>query len=85
MISHIHQDHLLGLTFFKPLHIKSTVLEIFGPGSKSSDLAKNLSDLIFGKTFPLDLGDIACKLDIHNICEDKCIVLKKIRLLNLFL
>lgn len=77
LISHIHQDHLLGLTFFKPLHIKSTVLEIFGPGSKSSDLAKNLSDLIFGKTFPLDLGDIACKLDIHNICEDKCIVLKK--------
>lgn len=77
LISHIHQDHLLGLTFFKPLHIKSTVLEIFGPGSKSSDLAKNLSDLIFGKTFPLDLGDIACKLDIHNICEEQCIVLKK--------
>lgn len=77
LISHIHQDHLLGLTFFKPLHIKSTVLEIFGPGSKSSDLAKNLSDLIFGKTFPLDLGDIACKLDIHNICEGQCIVLKK--------
>lgn len=76
LISHIHQDHLLGLTFFKPLHVKTTELEIFGPGSQNSDLSKNLSELIFGKTFPLDLGDIACKLDIHNICNEQSIVLK---------
>lgn len=77
LISHIHQDHLLGLTFFKPLHIKSTELEIFGPGSKTSDLSKNLSELVFGKTFPLDLGDIACKLNIHNLCEENSIILSK--------
>lgn len=76
LISHIHQDHLLGLTFFKPLHVKNTELEIFGPGSAVSDLSKNLSELVFGKTFPLDLGDIACKLDIHNICDEQAIVLK---------
>lgn len=76
LISHIHQDHLLGLTFFKPLHVNTTELEIFGPGSQNSDLSKNLSELIFGKTFPLDLGDIACKLDIHNICNEQSIVLK---------
>ena len=26
LLSHIHQDHLLGLTFFKPMHIKSSEL-----------------------------------------------------------
>lgn len=76
LISHIHQDHLLGLTFFKPLHLKNTVVEIFGPGTEVSDLSKNLSELVFGETFPLDLGDIACKLDIHNICDEQFIVLK---------
>ncbi len=77
LISHIHQDHLMGLTFFKPIHIKSTDLEIYGTGSEISDLSKNLSELVFGKTFPLDLGDIACKLNIHNISDGQAIVLSK--------
>lgn len=77
LISHIHQDHLLGLTFFKPLHIKSTKVEMFGPGSKNSDLSENLSELVFGKTFPLELGDIACNLGIHNLNEEQKIVLPK--------
>lgn len=76
LLSHIHQDHLLGLTFFKPMHLKSTEIEIFGPGNQESDLAKNLSNLIFGKTFPLDLGDIACKLGIHNLTEEYSILFK---------
>ncbi len=76
LLSHIHQDHLLGLTFFKPMHLKSSEINIFGDGNESSDLKTNLSELIFGKTFPLDLGDIACKCDIHNINEDYAILFK---------
>ena len=76
LLSHIHQDHLLGLTFFKPMHLASTELEIFGAGNDVSDLSNNLSRLVFGKTFPLDLGDIACKLDIHNLSEECGILLK---------
>lgn len=76
LLSHIHQDHLLGLTFFKPVHLKSAQIDIFGPGAESDDLSQNLSNLVFGKTFPLELGEIACKLNIHNISEDYVIVLK---------
>lgn len=76
LLSHIHQDHLLGLTFFKPMHIKSTELNIFGYGNKNSDLKQNLSDLVFGKTFPLDLGDIACDCNISNINDEKAIIFK---------
>ncbi len=75
LISHIHQDHLLGLTFFKPLHLKSTNLKIYGCGSPDAGLAKNLSELIFGKTFPIDLGDIACGLDIQDINEEQAIII----------
>ena len=76
LLSHIHQDHLLGLTFFKPLHLKSTELKIYGVGSQNSDLLQNLSDLFFGKTFPLNLSDIACKYEVNNICEDYAILFK---------
>lgn len=77
LLSHIHQDHLQGLTFFKPMHIKSTKLEIFGFGNETSDLSENLSALIFGKTFPLDLDDIACDCNIHNIYDKQAIIIKK--------
>lgn len=85
LLSHIHQDHLLGLTFFKPVHIKSTNLKIFGGGSENSDLAQNLSTLVFGKTFPLDLGDIACSIEINNLNEDYAIIYKPNKLPELVL
>ena len=47
LVSHIHQDHLLGLTFFKPIHLKSAKLNIFGPKSQNSTLESDLSELIF--------------------------------------
>ena len=28
LISHIHQDHIQGFTFFKPLHIPSSVVNV---------------------------------------------------------
>lgn len=76
LLSHIHQDHLLGLTFFKPIHISTTKLMIFGAGSPDCSLSKNLSELVFGKTFPLDLGDIACSLEIQDVCEEQAILIK---------
>ncbi len=76
LVSHIHQDHLMGLTFFKPLHVNSAKLKIYGSGCPESGLAKNLSELIFGKTFPLDLGDLACALDICDINNEQAIIIK---------
>ena len=76
LLSHIHQDHLLGMTFFKPMHLSSAKIDIFGDGSDNSDLKENLSQLVFGKTFPLDLSDIQCELNIHNLSEDYAILFK---------
>ncbi len=76
LISHIHQDHLLGLTFFKPLHLKSSKLLIYGAKPQNSTLSQDLSELVFGKTFPLDLGDIACNLEINDIEDTQAILMK---------
>lgn len=76
LISHIHQDHMLGLTFFKPMHLKSSNIKVFGSTSPDTNMSKCLSNLLFGKTFPLDLGDIACKLDINDIVDSQAIIIK---------
>ena len=76
LLSHIHQDHILGLTFFKPMHLKSSKISIFGDGNDSDILKDNLANLVFGKTFPLDLNDIQCELDIHNLDENYVILLR---------
>ncbi len=75
LLSHIHQDHIQGFTFFRPLHLNSTCLEVFGSVCEEENLAGELSSTLFGKTFPLDLGDIAGKLDIVNIVSGQTIIL----------
>lgn len=75
LLSHIHQDHIQGFTFFRPSHIASTKLNVFGTSNYSENLADELSQLLFTKSFPLDLGDIAANLDIFDITDTEVIVL----------
>lgn len=77
LLSHIHQDHLQGLTFFNPLHVKSAKIHIFGSLNENENLEKELDKILFGKTFPLELKDIAGTLDIKNINPEQYIILKE--------
>ncbi len=76
LISHIHLDHIQGFTFFRPLHIPSTVLNVFGNVNYNETLSDELAGLLFGKSFPLDLGDIAGNLNIRDINETEGIILR---------
>ena len=75
LLSHIHQDHIQGFTFFKPTNFSSTVINVFGSVNYGESLTDELSKILFNKAFPLDLKDIAAKLEIHNAEETTCIVL----------
>ena len=77
LISHIHQDHILGIPFFKPMHLASTKLNLFGGVAQDENLEEELSKLLFTKTFPLDLGDIAAELTIQDLNEANYIILRK--------
>jgi ribonuclease BN (tRNA processing enzyme) len=76
LLSHIHQDHIQGFTFFRPLHISTTKVNVFGSTTFSPNLKDELAKLLFSKTFPLELGDIAGNLNIHSIGETDGIVIK---------
>lgn len=75
LLSHIHQDHIQGFTFFRPSHVSTTKLNIFGATDYNEKLADELAQLLFTKSFPLDLGDIAANLNIHDINENEYIIL----------
>ena len=77
LISHIHQDHILGIPFFKPMHLASTKLNLFGGVAQDEKLETELSKLLFTKTFPSDLGDIAAELKIQDLNETNYIILRK--------
>ena len=76
LISHIHQDHIIGIPFFKPIHLASTKLHIFGGIAQDEKLEAELSRLLFTKTFPLDLGDVAAELKIRDLNETNYIILR---------
>ena len=76
LISHIHQDHIQGFTFFRPLHIPTSRINVFGNVSYEETLSDELAHLLFGKSFPLDLGDIAGNLNIHDITDTDGILLR---------
>lgn len=76
LLSHIHQDHILGFTFFRPLHIPSTVVNVYGNVNYNETLSDEIAGLLFGKSFPLDLGDIAGNLNIKELNETEGIILR---------
>ena len=76
LLSHIHQDHIQGFTFFRPLHLKSTAINVFGQVAEEENLSEELSNILFGKSFPLDLKDIAGKLNIRNLKNEEKVILR---------
>ena len=53
LLSHVHQDHIQGLNFFKPVNIMTTKFSLFGYSGIDSSLDETLSELIYGKSFPI--------------------------------
>ena len=51
LISHIHQDHILGFTFFKPLHVASSVINVFGNVNYNETLADELQPFCLASHF----------------------------------
>ncbi len=77
LLSHIHQDHIMGIPFFSPLHVSSTRLNMFGNPSHGENLEEELSQVLFNKTFPVDASDIAADVVCYDVNETSYIIIKK--------
>ena len=77
LLSHIHLDHIQGFPFFRPSHLASTRMSLLGGVNYNETLEQELAKLLFTKSFPLDLGDIAADLKIIDLNETNYIIFKE--------
>lgn len=77
LLSHVHQDHIQGLNFFKPVNISTTTISLFGYSGFDYTLDETLSELIYGKSFPINLYDITANFSITDITESEVIILNQ--------
>lgn len=74
LLSHLHADHIQGFNFFKPLGILTSRIRVYGYSSYEESLEENIGTLLYGKSFPLCLNDIAADLEISNITEQEVLI-----------
>jgi len=76
-LSHIHQDHIQGLQFYKPLFSKKSKIELFGPALKEESLKDTLRKILFDKVFPLGLDEIRSDFEVSNFSDDNVIIISQ--------
>lgn len=74
LLSHLHADHIQGFNFFKPLGILTSRIRVYGYSNYDESLEKNINSLLYGKSFPICLNDIAADLEISNITEQEVLI-----------
>ena len=71
LLTHLHMDHIQGLGFFKPLYTDGMDVHVWGPASTTLSLRTRLSRYLSPPFFPVHLGDLACRLTLHEVpCGD---------------
>ena len=76
-LSHIHQDHIQGLQFYKPLFIPSSTINLFGLNTNDEDLKETLKTILFDKVFPLGIDDIRSNFNINNFSQNDVVVISQ--------
>lgn len=74
LLSHTHLDHIQGLPFFQPLHVKSSHINIIGCSEYTKGIDEVISTLLFEKSFPLDLSDVASSVNFGEINDSFALV-----------
>ncbi len=84
LLSHVHQDHIQGLQFFKPVFVRGSKINVFGLNVSNEDLKDTLQDVLFDRVFPLGIDDVKCTFNIQNLNDSKVVVINKARQAQIF-
>jgi phosphoribosyl 1,2-cyclic phosphodiesterase len=67
LLTHLHMDHIQGLGFFAPLYRPDFEVHIWGPGSATLGLQARLMRYLSPPLFPVNLAELPCKLEFHQV------------------
>jgi phosphoribosyl 1,2-cyclic phosphodiesterase/ActR/RegA family two-component response regulator len=65
-ISHTHWDHIQGFPFFMPAYAPGTTIQLYGAPGPGRSLEKLLAGQMNPDYFPVALGDLAAKIQMHE-------------------
>ncbi|MBQ4646926.1 MAG: MBL fold metallo-hydrolase [Candidatus Gastranaerophilales bacterium] len=74
ILSHIHQDHIQGLQFYRPLFAPSSIINLFGLNTNEESLKDTLKTILFDKVFPLGIDEIRSNFNINNLTQNDIVV-----------
>ncbi|MBQ8475962.1 MBL fold metallo-hydrolase [bacterium] len=77
LLSHIHQDHIQGLQFYKPLFVPNSKIDLYGLSTPGEDLKDTLKTILFDKVFPVGLDEIRSNFKINNFSQNDVLVLSQ--------
>ncbi|MBR2068348.1 MAG: hypothetical protein IJ877_01170 [Candidatus Gastranaerophilales bacterium] len=77
ILSHIHQDHIQGLQFYKPLFVPNSKIELYGLNTTGENLKDTLRTILFDKVFPVGLDEIRSNFTINNFNQNNILVLSQ--------
>lgn len=69
LLSHVHWDHISGLSFFEPFFNSKNSFEIIGPGVKEMGIRKALSGAISPPFFPVTLSDLSASIRFRTVSK----------------
>lgn len=74
LLSHMHSDHIQGLPFFQPVHDKTSNINIIGSSDYTKGIDIMISQLLFDKTFPLNLSELSANVSFGEINDSHALV-----------
>ncbi len=65
-ISHTHSDHIMGLSFFKPIYDKEKKVYIYGPSTNNKDFKELILNYFSIEYYPLTFEKLPGLVEINN-------------------
>jgi CheY-like chemotaxis protein len=70
LIGHTHWDHIQGFPFFVPAYVPGYELDIYGASGFGKSLDQLFSGQLDGDYFPVEMHDMAARLNFHTLSEN---------------
>ena len=67
LLTHLHLDHIQGLTFFAPIFDPSVEVTVWGPPAAGQGLRDRLARFISNPIFPVELRDLPARVTFQTV------------------